>query len=138
MFEPHLLDDEQYLKIVGPLNATSAPKPSALRRFPRFAVAFVVKGQGLDEAWLPVGVSFKGATMNISRGGILFNTDVLVGAPFMALELLDSHEVLAPRTIRVFPRGKGMIGGQFAGEPDRSFFNEPSGKCLVPCFPRGC
>lgn len=113
MFEPHLLDDEQYLKIVGPLNAKSAPKSSDLRRFPRFAVAFVVKGQGLDEAWLPVGIPFKGATMNISRGGILFNTDALVAAPFMALEILDGHDILAERTIRVFPRGKGMIGGQF-------------------------
>ena len=113
MFEPHLLDDEQYLKIVGPLNAKAVSAPSDKRQFPRFAVAFVVKGQGLDETWLPVGVPVKGATMNISRGGLLFNTDALVGAPFMALELLDGHDILAERTIRVFPRGKGMIAGQF-------------------------
>ena len=113
MLQPALLPEDQFLQIVGPLNAKVASSPSGMRRFPRFAVEFGVKCQGLNTAWLPVGVPFKGATMNISRGGIMFSTDEKYESPLVAIQILDGYDVLAESTIRVIRRGQGVIAGQF-------------------------
>ena len=113
MFETTILMDEQFLEIVGPLNAKVASAPSGLRKFPRFAVQLDVKCQGLDDGWLPVGVPFKGAAMNISRGGIMFFTDAIGDAPFVRLELLSGYAVLAECTIKVVRRSSGAIAGPF-------------------------
>ena len=113
MFETTILIDEQFLEIVGPLNAKAASTPSDLRKFPRFAVQLDVKCQGLDDHWLPVGVPFKGAAMNVSRGGIMFSTDAISDAPFVRLELLRGYDVLAECTIKVVRRGAGALAGPF-------------------------
>lgn len=113
MFETTILVDEQFLEIVGPLNARVVSTPSDLRKFPRFAVQLDVKCQGLDEQWLPVGVPFKGAAMNISRGGIMFSTDAITDAPLVRLELLRGYDVLAECTMKVVRRGAGTLAGPF-------------------------
>ena len=116
MFESVMLEDEEYVKLVGPLNAKAVSEPSDKRRFPRFAVEFDVKCQGLNEAWEPVGVPFKGKTMNLSRGGILFETQEQVEAPLVAIQILSGHDVVAEATISVVRHGHGIIAGQFVSK----------------------
>lgn len=113
MFETKLLNDEVLIKLVGPLNAKTVSEPSDKRKSPRFAVEFDLKCQGLNEKWQPVGVPFKGKTMNLSRGGVLFETKELVDAPLVDMQILHGHDVLAEATINVVRHGQGIIAGQF-------------------------
>jgi hypothetical protein len=113
LFQANPLSHEQVVDIVGSLNAKILVSPRDLRRFPRFPVLFVVKGQGLNDKWLPKGVPFKGTTMNVSTGGILFGTEAIIDVPLIQISILNGHDVLAERIVRVIRCGVGTVAGQF-------------------------
>ena len=117
--QPKPLPDDQFRKIIGPLNAKSARfvSQNEQRRNARFAVYATVKCQGLDDEGLPVGVPFKAKVMNISQGGALLDTSSMSDAPLFHLLIMRGHNILAESVLAVVRRGAGTIAGYFVQKP---------------------
>lgn len=116
MLQPTPLPDDQFRRIIGPLNASSTGRQEG-REFPRFAVRAAAKCQGLDDTGLPIGVPFKANVMNISQGGALLDTGSMCDAPLIHVQIMEDHQMLAETIIAVVRVGAGTVAGYFVKKP---------------------
>lgn len=123
---PHPLSDDQFRKLIGPSGTDAvSSRPDERRRFKRFAVRIELTCQGLDEQWQPTGNVIAGVTLNMSRGGVLFDTTNEIYAELVLVQFLSGDDVTAERAVRISRRtpehGAAIIAGDFVqASPDGS------------------
>jgi hypothetical protein len=115
---PYPLSDDQFRRLVGPSVGNGSPThPDERRRFKRFAVRIALACQGLSEQWEPTGNTIAGVTLNMSQGGILFDTTDEIYAPNVLVQFISGDEVIAERAVhidrRIPDRGAAVIAGEF-------------------------
>ena len=119
---PHPLSDDEFRELIGPSETdTASSRPDERRRFKRFAVRIELVCQGLDEQWQPTGNKIAGVTLNMSRGGILFDTTDEIYAGLVLVQFLSGRDVITERAVRISRRtpehGAAVIAGEFVQAP---------------------
>ena len=112
------LSDDQFRKLVEPsIGNGSPPRSDERRRFKRFAVRIDLACQGLNEQWEPTGDTIAGVTLNMSLGGIQFDTTDEIYAKFVLVQFMSGDEVIAERAVRIDRRtpahGAAVMAGEF-------------------------
>jgi hypothetical protein len=119
---PHPLSDDEFRKLIRPsIDDDGSVRRDERRQFKRFAVRIELRCQGLSERWESTGKTIAGITLNMSRGGVQFDTTAEIYAKIVLVQFMSGDEVIAERAVRIDRRtpahGAAVMAGEFVIVP---------------------
>ena len=119
---PHPLSDDQFQKLVGASGTgTVTTRSNERRSSKRFAVRIDLVCQGLSQNGERIGNTFTGVTLNMSQGGVLFDTTEEIYSNLVLIQFNCGGAVIAERAVRITRRtpdhGAAVIAGDFVQAP---------------------
>lgn len=122
---PHPLSDNEFRKLIGPSSGDDGPvRHDERRQFKRFSSRIELRCQGLSERGESTGKTIAGITLNMSRGGVLFDTTAEIYANLVLVQFMSDDEVITERAVRIDRRtpahGAAVMAGEFVRGPSES------------------
>ncbi len=119
---PHPLSVDEFHRLIGPsTDDDRSVRRDERRQFKRFAVRIDLRCQGLSEQSAPSGNIVAGVSLNMSQGGILFDTADEIYATVVLVQFMSGEDVIAERAVRVDRRtpahGAAVLAGEFVTVP---------------------